>query len=153
MILKAERFFFFFNFRENWSCSILLSARESQRGQVRSVGGSISVLCHRVPFDANTGSLKVRNVPIRGKMLFILFFFFLCCELLQQQPPPLRSGDEATSLPWSLDRLRNTIRWQTICFIREREMKKYEGMQEISPKLFNESSNLKEQICFMRIFF
>lgn len=67
---------FFFNPRENWSCSILLSARESQRGQVRSVGGSISVLCHSVPFDANTGSLKVRNVPIRGKMLFILFFFY-----------------------------------------------------------------------------
>lgn len=119
---------FFFNPRENWSCSILLSARESQRGQVRTVGGSISVLCHSVPFDANTGSLKVRNVPIRGKMLFILFFFILCCELLQQQPPPLRSGDEATSLPRSLDRLKNTIRWQTICFIREREMKKYEGM-------------------------
>ena len=85
--------------------------------------------CVTVSLLMPTLSLKVRNVQIRGKMLFILFFF-CAVSYCNNKPPPLRSGDEATSLPRSLDRLRNTIRWQTICFVREREIRQKKKMKE-----------------------
>lgn len=123
-----QKGFFFFNPRENWSCSILLSAHESQRGQVRSVGGSISVLCHSVPFDANCESQNQKCSNSRENVVYLVF---LCAvSYCNNKPPPLRSGDEATSLPRSLDRLRNTIRWQTICFVREREIRQKKKMKE-----------------------
>ena len=47
------------------------------------MGGSISVLCHSVPFDANSESQSQKCSNSRENVVYLVFF--LCCQLLQQQ--------------------------------------------------------------------